>query len=67
VKKTYLKKNVDNENVENIFERVDNTVEHSLEFGHSLDGLEWTEYAKYAQGFDCTQVLTRRAPTASQD
>ena len=62
-----MKKNVHNEDVEDILERVDNTVEHSLEFGHSLDGLERTEYAEHAQGLDCTKVLTCRAAAARKN
>ncbi len=63
---TYLKKNVDNENVKDILERVDNTVEHSLEFGHALDRLQGPEDAQHAQRLDCAQVLAGGAPAAKK-
>ena len=59
-----MKKNVDDENVEDILERIDNTVEHSLEFGNALDGLERSEHAQHAQRLDCTQILPCCAPSA---
>ena len=39
----YLKEDVDDENIEHIFEGIDHTVEHSLELGHPLDRLQRTK------------------------
>ena len=58
----YLEQNVYDENVEHIFEWVDDTVEHSLEFWHSLDGLERSENTQHPKGLDGAQVLTSGAP-----
>ena len=35
-----MKEEIDNENVEHIFQRVDDTVKHGFQFGNSLDGLQ---------------------------
>ena len=61
-----LKKNVDDEDVENVFEWVDNTVEHSLQFGDSFDGLQRSEDAEDTKRLDRAQVLTRRAAPVGQ-
>ena len=58
----YLEQNVYDENVEHIFEWVDDTVEHSLEFWHSLDGLEGSENTQHPKGLDGAQILTCGAP-----
>ena len=39
-KKTYLEEDINDEYVENVFEWDDNTIKDSLEFGHSVDGLQ---------------------------
>ena len=39
-KKTHLEEDINDENVENVFEWDDNTIKDSLEFGHSVDGLQ---------------------------
>ena len=38
----YLEKNVNDKNIEDIFERIDDTVKHSLEFRHTFYCLEWS-------------------------
>ena len=53
----YLKENVDDENIEHIFEGVDDTVEHSLELGDSLDRFQRPENTEDTKGFDRAQIL----------
>lgn len=60
----HLEEDVDDEDVEHIFERVDDAVEHSLEFGNTLDCLEGPEDAEHAQRLDRAEVLAGRAPSA---
>jgi hypothetical protein len=55
---SHLKQDVDNEDVEDILERVDHTVEHSLQLGHPLDGLQWPQYPEDPQRLDGAQVLS---------
>ena len=40
--RSYLEKNVNDKNIEDIFERIDDTVKYSLEFWHTFNGLEWS-------------------------
>ena len=61
--KDEVEEQVDDENVEDVFEWVDDAVEDGLEFGHSLDGLQGTEHTQDTQGLHCSQVLTTGAPT----
>ena len=44
--KDKLKEDVDNEDVEHVFERDDHTVEDSLQFGNSIDGLQRSQHTK---------------------
>ena len=44
--KDELKEDVDNEDVEHVFERDDHTVEYSLQFGNSIDGLQRSQHTK---------------------
>ena len=39
-----MEENVNNEYVENVFERDDDAVEDSLEFWDPVDGLEWPQH-----------------------
>ncbi len=57
VKHARLEQYVDDEDVEHILEGVDHAVEHSLELGDPLDGLERPQDAEHAQGLDRAQVL----------
>ena len=61
--KDEVEEQVDDENVEDVFEWVDDAVEDGLEFGHSLDGLQGTEHTQDTQGLHSSQVLTTGAPT----
>ena len=49
---TYLEKNVDDKDIEDIFERIDDTVKHSLEFGNTFYSLEWSQNAQDSEGLD---------------
>ena len=42
----YLKKYIDDENVEHVFQRINNTVEHSLQLGYSFDSFQRSEKKK---------------------
>ena len=53
---TNLKQYVYNEDVEDIFERDNNTVKDCFELGHSVNGLEGPEDSQQLQGF---QFLAR--------
>ena len=53
-----VKEKIDNENVEHIFQRVDDAVKHGLQFGDSLDSLEWPQHAEDPQRLDHSKVLS---------
>ena len=53
-----VKEKIDNENVEHIFQRVDDAVKHGLQFGDSLDSLERPKYAEDPQRLDHSKVLS---------
>lgn len=58
-----MKQRIDNEYIEHILERVDNTVEHSLQLRYSLYSLEWPQDAKHPQRLNGAQVLpSSRSP-----
>ena len=59
---SYLKEDVDDENIEHIFEGVDDTVEHSLELWNSFDRFQRSKNSKDTKRFDRAQILTGRAP-----
>jgi hypothetical protein len=50
-----LKEDVDYEDVEDILERNDNTVEHSFQFWNTIDCLQRSEYT---QELDCFELLS---------
>ena len=54
----YLKEYVNDEDIEHVFEWVNNTVKHSLQFWNSLDGLQRSKDTKNAKRLDRAQVLT---------
>ena len=41
---SHLEQDIDDKDVEDVFERIYYTVEHSLQFGNAFDCLEWPEY-----------------------
>lgn len=45
-----LEQDVHNQDVEDVLERVDYTVEHSLELGHPLNCLERPQHSQHTQG-----------------
>ena len=49
---SHLEKNVDDKDIEDIFERIDDTVKHSLEFGNTFYSLEWSQNAEDSEGLD---------------
>lgn len=59
--KDKVEEHVDDENVEDVLERVDNAVEYGFQFGHSLDGLKRPQHAQNSQRLDGAQILARRA------
>lgn len=46
---TNLEQDVDDEDVENVFERDNHAVEHSFELGHSIDCLQGSEHSQQFQ------------------
>lgn len=58
--KNELKEDVDNQNIENILQRNDDTVEDSFQLGNSVDCFQWSEYS---QQFDRLELLTSRSST----
>ena len=55
-----MKQGVYDEYIEHILERVDNTVEHSLQLGDPFDSLQRPQDAKHPQRLYGAQVLSRR-------
>lgn len=49
--KDELKQNVDNENIEDILEGDDNTVEYSLQLGNSVNCFQRSQYSKQFHRF----------------
>ena len=54
-----IEEHVDDENVEDIFERVDHAVKDRFELWHSIYGFEGTQHAQYSQWFNRVQILAR--------
>ena len=50
--KDEIEEHVDDEDVEDVLERVHHAVEDRFQFGHSIDGLERSQHSKYSQRFD---------------
>ena len=63
----HLKEDVDDEDVEDVLEWVDNTVEHSLQFRNSLDGLQRPKDSKNPERLDCAQILASWASPIGRD
>lgn len=59
-----LEQNVHDQNVDDILERVDDTVEHRFQFGHTLDGFQRSQHAQHSQRFDGGEVLSHAALVA---
>ena len=60
---TYLEQDVDDEDIEHIFQRVDDTVKHSLQFGYTLDRLQRPQHAEDSQRLDGAKILSGGAST----
>lgn len=58
--KNELKEDVDNQNIENILQRNDDTVEDSFQLGNSVDCFQWSQYS---QQFDRLEFLASRSST----
>ena len=55
-----LKEDVDNQNIENILQWNDDTVEDSFQLGNSVDCFQWSQYS---QQFDRLEFLASRSST----
>lgn len=64
--KDKMEEKIDDENVEHVFERVDHTVEHSLEFWNPLDGLQGPQHTQYPEGFYHTEIFSGRTSTGKK-
>ena len=62
--KDEVEEDVDYEDVEDVLERVDDTVKDCLQLGHSLDGLEGPEHSEHPEALHHSEVLRPRAPPA---
>ena len=60
--KDEMEKHVDNENIENVLQRIDHAVEHCFQFRDALNCLQRSQDAKDSQWFDGTQILTGWTP-----
>ena len=63
-RKDEMEEHINNEDIEDVLERVDNAVKDSFQFRHSLDRFQWSQHAQHSQRFDGAQVLSCRAPPA---
>lgn len=63
--KDEVEQNVDDQDVDDVLQRVDHAVEHGLELWHSLDRLQRTQHTQHPQRLDCAQILAGRAATVS--
>ena len=57
-----VEEEVDDQDVEHVFQGVDDAVEDGLQFGNPLDGLQRPEDAKDSQRLHRAQVLTAGTP-----
>ena len=62
----YLEQDVDDEDIEHIFQRVDDTVKHSLQFGNTLDRLQRPQHAEHSQRLDGAKILSGGASTENK-
>ena len=58
--KNELKEDVDNQNIENILQRNDDTVKDCFQLGNSVDCFQWSQYS---QQFDRLEFLAGRSST----
>ena len=61
-----MKQDVDNEDIEHIFQRIDDTVKHSLQFGNTLDRLQRAQHAEHSQRLDGAKILSGGASTENK-
>lgn len=59
-----LEQYVHDQNVDDILQRVDNAVEHRLQFRHTLDGFQRSQHAQHSQRLDGGEVLSHAALVA---
>ena len=62
-----MEKDVDDEDVEDVLQRVDDTVEDGLQLGNPLDGLKRSQNAKDAEGLHRAQIFTSGASTEKRN
>ncbi len=59
--KDKVEEHVDDQDVENVLQRVDDAIEDGFELGHALDGFERSQDSQHSQRFDGAQILAGRA------
>lgn len=47
-----LEQNVHDQNVDDVFQRVDNAIKHCFQFRNTFDGFQWTQHSKYSKRLD---------------
>ena len=65
--KDEVEEQVDDKDVEDVFQRVDDTVEHCFQLGNPFDGLKRPEHAKDAQGLHGAKIFTSGASPANEN
>ena len=56
--KDKMEEQVDDEDIEDVFQRVDDTVKDGFQFGNPFDGLKRPEYAEDAKGLHGAKIFT---------
>lgn len=60
-----LEQYVHDENVDDVFQRINDAIENRFQFGYSFDGFQGTQDAQYSQRLDRREILTSAATTVS--
>lgn len=60
-----LEQYVHDENIYNVFQRIDDAIEHRLQLRHPLDGLQRAQHAQHSQRLDRGQILADTALVAA--
>ena len=64
--KDKMEEQVDDKDIEDVFQRVDDTVEHCFQLGNPFDGLKRPEHAEDAQGLHGAKIFTSGASPAKK-
>lgn len=62
--KDEVEQQVDDKDVEDVFQRVDDTVEHGFQLGNPFDGLKRSQHTEDAKRLHSAKIFTSGASTA---